>query len=184
MQQRSKVTKMVLVALFGVVAFLIENISFPIPTLPVFLKVDFSELPALVGAILFGPIAGIAVEFIKNAFHLMFTGGEIIGVSANFLAGSIFVTVTSVIYRKFQGWKGFIYGFTAATLMMATFMAIANFFVFLPLYFSVTSTVTKTAYIIKFITPFNLIKGMLISIAFVPFYLKLSPYLKRHTTIS
>ncbi|TCP69480.1 ECF transporter S component [Baia soyae] len=183
MQQKSKVTKMVLLALLGVISFLIENISFPIPTIPIFLKVDFSELPALVGAILFGPLAGIVIEFIKNAFHLMFAGGEIIGVIANFLAGSIFVSVISIIYRKFQGWKGFVYGFIAATLMMTLFMAMANFFVFLPLYAAITDPTAKTTFILNIITPFNLIKGILVSIVFVPFYLKIVPYLRSRSSI-
>lgn len=183
MQQKSKVTKMVYFALLGVLAFLIEYINFPLPALPVYLKVDFSELPALVGAILFGPIAGIAIEFIKNTFHLLFApGGEIVGVSANFLAGSIFVTLTAIIYRKIQGWKGFLYGFIAATLLMTLFMAVANYFIFLPLYG--ISGVAKSAAVFYGITPFNIIKGILISIAFVPFYLKLVPYLKHRTTIS
>lgn len=187
MQQRSKVTKMVLFSLMGVIAFLIESIRFPLPTFPAFLEVDFSEVPALITAIIFGPFAGILIELIKNILHLFIAGGNIVGIAANFIAGSIFISITATIYRRFPGWKGFALGFLSASIIMAIFMSIANYFVLLPLYAKLANFVVegqaKLNLVMYGIAPFNIIKGILISLVFIPFYLKIVPYLKNRYTV-
>ena len=40
------------------IAYLLMMLDFPFPGLPPFLKIDFSDVPALIAAIIFGPIAG------------------------------------------------------------------------------------------------------------------------------
>ena len=51
------------------IAYLLMMLDFPFPGLPPFLKIDFSDVPALIAAIIFGPVAGIIVEAIKNILH-------------------------------------------------------------------------------------------------------------------
>ena len=47
-------------------AFVLQYLEFPIPIMPFFIRFDFSDLPALIGAFAYGPLAGVIVEFIKN----------------------------------------------------------------------------------------------------------------------
>ena len=42
-------------AMLSAVAFILMFIEFPVPMLPSFVKMDFSDLPALLGAFALGP---------------------------------------------------------------------------------------------------------------------------------
>src|SRR5699024_528627 len=60
--------------------------------LPPYLKVDFSDVPALIAGLVFSPLAGILVVFLKNALYFVATGAtDPIGVAANFIAGTLYV---------------------------------------------------------------------------------------------
>ena len=51
-------------------AFVLQYLEFPIPIMPGFIKFDFSDLPALIGAFAYGPLAGVIVEFIQKPASL------------------------------------------------------------------------------------------------------------------
>ena len=56
----------VVTALLGALSSVIMLLSFSVPFMPSFIKLDFSELPALLAAYSYGPLAGVAVCAIKN----------------------------------------------------------------------------------------------------------------------
>lgn len=177
--------KLTMISLLSGFAFLIQYLNFPVPPFPAFLKVDFSELPALVAGLMFGPLAGVTVEFVKNLLHFAFTGSESgvpVGQMANFLAGSVFVLITVWTARKIPGTKGLIAGLGVATLVTAILMSIVNYWVILPAYaFLINWTVEgpeKTALVLYGIGPFNLMKGLIVALVFVPLYRRLKPRLK------
>ena len=59
-------------AMLSAVAFILMFIEFPIPMLiPSFVKMDFSDLPALLGAFALGPVYGVAISFMKNLLHIV-----------------------------------------------------------------------------------------------------------------
>ena len=60
-------------------------LEFSVPVVPSFLKYDFSDLPALIAAFGVGPLAGVAVELIKNLIHLPMTATGGVGELANFI---------------------------------------------------------------------------------------------------
>ena len=67
--------------------FILMLIKFPIPPFPAYLTVDFSDIPALIAALMFGPVAAILVELFKNIIDYFMTGSEAgipIGNMANF----------------------------------------------------------------------------------------------------
>ena len=68
-EQKNSVVQMVSVAMLSSIAYLLMMLDFPFPGLPPFLKIDFSDVPALIAAIIFSPIAGVIVEAIKNILH-------------------------------------------------------------------------------------------------------------------
>ncbi|HCB99724.1 MAG TPA: riboflavin transporter RibU, partial [Ruminococcaceae bacterium] len=55
---------MVLIGLFAAISIILYFLE--IPFFSAYLKIDFSDLPAALAAILFGPLAGILIELIKN----------------------------------------------------------------------------------------------------------------------
>ena len=65
---------MIIIAMLGSISFVLMQFNFPLPALPAFLKVDFSDIPALIGNHTMGPIAGIAVELFKNILDWFFSG--------------------------------------------------------------------------------------------------------------
>ena len=99
--QSSNLLKLIILALMGSISMVLMLLNFPLPILPQYLKVDFSEIPALIAAILFTPLAGVIVEGLKNTLYLIYTGAaDPVGVVANFAAGVLFVvpaamTITS-----------------------------------------------------------------------------------------
>lgn len=192
MQRSRSLTRLVTLSFLSAIAFIMQALNFPLPLFPQFLKIDFSEIPALIGGLLFGPMAGIGIEAMKNLLHFLFYGSDTgiipVGQISNFVAGSIFVTLTVIISRKVEKTKGLWLGLGAATLMMAVVMTIANWYVIFPAYsFLIDWTVTesqKWALVIMGVAPFNIVKGILIAIIFVPLYAKVKPHLDQRFGIS
>jgi riboflavin transporter FmnP len=181
------------VALLSAIAYLIMYLQFPLPLIPVFLQIDLSDIPALIAAIMYGPLAGVVVEAVKNIIHA-FVMGSVIGEAANFFAGSLFIVVSTYIYHKRKTLRSLIIGMGAGTLVMAGVMSVANYFIIFPLYayflgFSIEQAVqlAKAAnhsihdlisLIVLAILPFNIIKGIIISILALPIYARLRPRLR------
>ncbi|SMO63265.1 ECF transporter S component [Melghirimyces algeriensis] len=189
MTKKRSTKKLTMLSLLSGIAFFMQYLNFPLPPFPTFLKVDFSELPALVAGLMFSPLAGVSVEFLKNLLHFIFTGSESglpIGQMSNFLAGSTFVLITVWITRNISGTKGLIVGMGTATLTVAILMSIANYWVFLPAYaFLINWAVEgpeKTALVLYGIAPFNLVKGMIVALVFLPLYRRLKPRLQSRFT--
>ena len=60
-------------AMLSAVAFILMFLDFSVPFMPAFIKMDISELPALIGAFSMGPVCGIVVCLVKNLMHLLIT---------------------------------------------------------------------------------------------------------------
>lgn len=183
--QSSKLLKLIILALLGTISLVLLFINFPLPFLPPYLKIDFSEVPALIAALLFTPMAGIIVEAIKNLLYLIFTGaGDPIGVVANFVAGVLFVVPVSMLYHKFKGNKSLISGLVTGTVVMALGMSVLNYFVILPAYswfmgWETMSNTVKLSTVLVGVLPFNVVKGIILAVLFVPLYIKLKPWIEQ-----
>ena len=66
--------KLAMIGMFSAIAMILHLFDFPLPFAPGFYKLDFSELPILVGAFAFGPAAGVMMEFIKILLKLFIKG--------------------------------------------------------------------------------------------------------------
>ena len=76
--------------MLSAVAFVLTFIKFPLPFIPPYLTLDFSDVPTLLATFLLSPIAGIIVALIKNILNFLFNIGDPVGPVANFLAGVSF----------------------------------------------------------------------------------------------
>jgi len=122
--KKINVRKLVLTAILAAVSTVLMYLQFPMPfIIPAFIEMDFSELPALIAAFAYGPVAGVTVCFIKNLLHLFGTTTMGVGELSNFLLGSSFVFTAGFIYKMHRNRKGALIG----TLIGAATMAIISF---------------------------------------------------------
>lgn len=177
-KQRKRTKYFVTIGMLSSIGFLLHLLNFPIPPFPAFLKVDFSDMPALLAVITMGPVAGILVELFKNVLDWLFRGTETgvpVGHIANFTTGVLFIMPVYMVFNRFKSVKGLITGLIAGTLVMAVGMSFLNYAVFLPMYtyfLGMDQVVGDALYvmIIKGILPFNIIKGIIITIIMVLLY--------------
>lgn len=187
MQQRNKVNKMVVLAMLSSISYLLMMLDFPLPALfPVWLQIDFSEVPALIGAIVFGPVAGITVELIKNILHYVINGsmtGVPIGEFANFTAGVLYILPASYFFRKYRTFKGLTIGLVLGTVVMTAILSVLNYFVLLPAYAYFMNFSLPNEIIVTAIMPFNAVKGLLIMILFLVLFPKLKVWLNQRMNV-
>ena len=187
------IKSLTIIAMLAAISTVLMFLSFSIPLFPTFLKLDFSEVPALIAAFSLGPFAGVSVVFIKNLINLLFTSSGGIGEFANFLIGSFFVFSAGLVYQKFKTRKGAILSMTVGTVIMSIVGTVANYYILMPLYtlimpidsivnmFKSINPYANTMLKIMFMTiaPFNLLKGFIVSLITFLIYKKLSPIIKR-----
>ncbi|WP_079526860.1 ECF transporter S component [Halobacillus hunanensis] len=183
--QSSKLLKLIILSLFGSISMVLMLLNFPLPMLPQYLKVDFSEVPALVAAILFTPAAGIIVEGLKNTLYLIYTGAaDPVGVVANFLAGVLFIVPVALFYHKFKNVKSLVSGLVTGSVIMAIGMSVLNYFLFLPAYswfmgWETMSAQVKWVTVVGAVLPFNALKGVIVGVLFIPLFIKLKPWIEQ-----
>ena len=137
--QKRKITKtqyITRVAILAAVAFVLMYVELPLPIIPPWLKLDFSEIPVLLGAFALGPVAGIIIQGIKCLLFLLIRGSMSGGVGelANFLIGVAFVVIAAFIYKKKHNFKFAIIGTLIGILVAAVVAGILNYYVLIPFY--------------------------------------------------
>ena len=60
-------------AMLGAIAFVFMLLEFPVAPIPAasHLKMDLSDIPALFGAIVYGPVAGVIIELVKTLWSFL-----------------------------------------------------------------------------------------------------------------
>lgn len=173
-------------------AFVLQYLEFPIPIMPFFIRFDFSDLPALIGAFAYGPLAGVIVEFIKNLLHCTVTQSFTVGELSNFILGAVFTGTAGLIYKKNKTKKGAIIGAIVGSVIMGIISSSSNLFIVYPAYEKFTPiNEIMDAYskllpsvgklwqaLLIFNVPFTIVKGLISTLITVLIYKRLSPVLK------
>ena len=194
MSMYTKTHKIAVTAILSAVATVLMFISFPIPFLiPPFVKMDFSELPALLAAFSMGPVSGVMVCLVKNLINLLFTTTSGVGELCNFLLGVCFVIPAGWIYKVRRTRSGALLASGAGAVAMAVLSVPVNYFISYPFYttFMPLDTIIGMyqdllpsvdgllACLLIFNMPFTLLKGILdVALAFL-IYKPLSPLLHK-----
>jgi len=189
MKNSANVRKITVTAVLAAVATVLMFISFNIPVMPSFIKLDLSELPALIASLTLGPVSGIAVCFVKNLVNLLFstTGG--VGELSNFILGSAFVLPAGILFKKYKSRKSVLIGSTLGAALMAVIGLFSNFFIIYPIYtaflpmeaimgmYQALNPNVETLWqaLITFNLPFTFFKGMISTIIAFLIYKKLLP---------
>ena len=183
-------------AMLSAVAFSLMCIEFPIPMLiPAFIKMDFSDLPALLGAFALGPVYGVIISFMKNLLHIVIKGTSTacVGELSNFILGAIFSAVAGYLYKHHKSRKTAIIGAVAGAVAMGVLSVPSNYFVVYPAYVQfyhmpleailgmyqaiLPSADSLIKCLILFNLPFTLVKGLLDAVLCMLIYKPLSPIL-------
>jgi riboflavin transporter FmnP len=193
-QNRSKkisvhdLTTMAILSAIAAILFLPVFEIMVFPAVP-FYKLDFSNLPVLLGAFAMGPVQGVSILGLKALLGLLHTTSGGVGELADFIVGAAMVVPAGLIYRMRKTRTGALTGMLAGTVCAIGAAILANYFIMFPafgiteealvgmgskMFAGVTSTWTFVFYITAL---FNLIKFAAISVVGYLIYKPLSPIL-------
>lgn len=192
MNVQSKTRQITVTGMLSAIAFILMYLDFSVPLMPSFIKMDISELPALIGSFALGPVNGVIICLIKNLLHLMKTTTGGVGELSNFILGASFVFTAGLIYKKNNTKKGALTGSLLGALIMAVISVFTNYFIVYPIYTNfmpmeaiigayqaiLPSADSLLKCLIIFNMPFTFIKGMLSVLITFLIYKRLSPILK------
>lgn len=195
-KERIGVRGVVQIGMLSAIAIILMQFEVPVPFAPPFYKIDFSEIPVLIGCFVMGPLAGAIVELIKVILNVVISGTTTGGVGdiANFLIGCAMCVPAGMIYKKYHTRKSALAGMAVGTVFMTVIGCILNAYVLLPVYAkafempidalvamgtAVNHSITSlSTFVIFAVAPFNLLKGVLVSFIVFLIYKKISPIFK------
>jgi riboflavin transporter FmnP len=131
-EKRVNVRYLTVTAMLSAVAYILMFLDFSVPFMPAFIKMDLSELPALIGSFAMGPLCGVVVCLIKNVLHLFITTTGGVGELSNFILGVAFVLPAGLIYKHKKNRKSALIGSLAGAAFMGIFSIISNYFLVYP----------------------------------------------------
>ena len=166
--------KMVSVALLSATAFVFMTyVKFPVKYLG-FLEFEVSDVPAVIGGLAYGPLVGVAIVLLKNLLHLFITSTAGVGELANFLVMAAYVVPIAALRKR----NNKVIGFVAGTVGLIVVGVLVNTFITVPFYLKVfggemvynmvgatiPSIDSVWELVLIGITPFNLVKGIVVSL--------------------
>ena len=182
-------------ALLSAMAGVLMLFEIPLFFAPSFYKMDLSELPVLICTFYLGPVAGVVSELLKVALKLVLKGTStaFVGDFANFAVGCSFVLPASVLYHSRPSRRRAVLGLVLGTLVMTVFGSAFNAVYLLPKFAAlfgmpldvivgmgtkVNDAITSVSTLVLFaVVPFNLLKGVVVSLLTMLLYKRISPLL-------
>ena len=131
---KSNIAKMAIVGVLSAIAYLL--MEFSVPLMPVFIKMDLSDFPALIGSLAVGPAGGIIIALIKNLLHLTVTSTGGVGELSNFILNAVFILPAGLLYKKKKSKKSACGGAVLGAILMALVSVVSNYFVVYPVYYN------------------------------------------------
>ena len=178
------------ISILGALSAILFMIEVPVIA---FYKLDVSTLPALLGAFSMGPAAGLAILLIKDLFGLLHSGTMYVGELADFIMGAAFILPAALIYRHKKSRKTALLGVITGTVAMTIVGVLVNWLIMIPFYMtafgmpmesiigmaqSAMPFVDTEWELLMYVTaPFNLLKGIVLSLLTFLLYKRLSPLL-------
>lgn len=176
--------------LTAISVILMSTLKIPLPFLPPFLTLDISNVPIIILALTFGKrsvYAGILSVLAKDIIHLFVTNTGGVGELADFISSCSLIIPISAISSRKRNTSALITGLTIGTVLMTIAGTLSNKFILLPFYsriipideiFLISSKINplitdETSYILFGVIPFNIIKGIVVSVIAYVVYGKL-----------
>ena len=194
-KKRNHLNYIVKVALLSAIAFVLMYLEIPMGFIPPWLKLDFSDLPAILASFSLGPIAGVICEFVKVLLFTLVHGttSGFIGELGNLLMGIALVLPAGLIYKYRHTRKYALIAMITGIILMTITSGLTNYFLLIPFYEklmgleAIISACTAIipaadsvlAYCLIFAMPFTFLKALIDCAVIFFCYKKLSPLLHK-----
>lgn len=184
------------IAFLSTIAAILMQWGIKLPAIfPSFLEIDFSEMPALIAILTVHPLAGIVVVIVKNILKgiLFGTSTAYVGELANLLISIGYILPLTFMIKRGRDMKNVTIGILLGVGGLAIMGGVVNYLITIPLYakiFMPMETIIamgnaiipavkdKFTLILFSITPFNILKGIIVAIASIAFLKAIQPALK------
>ena len=184
--------RMTLIAILAAISIVLFLPPLQIPIV-LFYKLDFSNIPVLLGTFAMGPVTGVVILFLKSLCGLLFTTSLGVGELADFLMGLAMILPAGLIYRRSKSRASAMAGMAVGAVSATIAGVLLNVFLLIPFYGAAfhlpvediiamgqtiapgIDSVWKFVFIIT--APFNVLKWAAISIVGGLIYKPLSPIL-------
>ena len=197
-KKQNATLNMVRIAMLTAVSLVLAQFDIPIIG---YLKLDFSNVPVLLGAFAMGPLSGVAVLALKNLIDgLLLSQSLGIGQFADFTVVAGLILPAALIYRSNRTFRRAVIGMAVGSVVMAIDGALMNYFVLIPgycgeipfilpvvpsrdviinMFAKVVPSLDSIGKIVMWaVFPFNLVKAVAVSVLTALLYKRVSPILK------
>ena len=182
--------KLVLIAILAAMAIVLYMPALQIPIVA-FYKLDFSNFVILLGGFAMGPIEAMIILGLKTVISLLWSSTMGIGELADLIMGSALILPATIMYHRHKTRKTAVIGMAVGTLCMVVIAVAANKWIMLPFYMSafhmdiggiltfanVDGVDSELKLLLLVTAPFNLLKGVVLSVVTGLIYKPLSPIL-------
>ncbi|MCT3257992.1 ECF transporter S component [Lactiplantibacillus plantarum] len=189
--QHTTLHRLVGIALLGAIAYILMLLEFPILPVAPWMKIDFSDIPILIGFFLFGVGGAFVITIIKLLLHSAMMGFaiyDLIGSFASFLGTAVLILAFALVLRYYRGnpkWRMPV-AIVVATIGLVVIESLANLTFVLPFYLQVMGmklSMSLNTVVLVAVIPFNLIKGLLVGNVFWLVYQRLAKWLGNHNQL-
>lgn len=189
--QHTTLHRLVGIALLGAIAYILMLLEFPILPVAPWMKIDFSDIPILIGLFLFGVGGAFVITIIKLLLHSAMMGFaiyDLIGSFASFLGTAVLILAFALVLRYYRGnpkWR-MPMAIVVATIGLVVIESLANLTFVLPFYLQVMGmklSMSLNTVVLVAVIPFNLIKGLLVGNVFWLVYQRLAKWLGNHNQL-
>ncbi len=192
----SPARRVAIVGMFSAIAGVLMYFELPLWFAPSFYEMDFSEIPVMICGFSMGPVAGVAAEFCKVLIKLFLKGTStaFVGDLANFMVGCALILPATIVYYHKKNKKTAILGLVLGTLVMTVFGSAFNGMYLIPKFSqlfglpleaiigmgtAVNPAIKSVWTLVLFaVVPFNILKGVLVSVFTILLYKHISPIIK------
>ena len=183
------------IGVMGAIAAVLYALVPGIPIIPPIYKLDFSTAPVLISGFAMGPLPALCVLLIKDFVGMFHSSTMYVGELADFVTAAAMTLTCCAVYKRHRTLRGALVGMLLGVAVMGLSGAAANYFIMIPFYVKVmnmpmeaiVSLIAKTIpavdslpkLILLATVPFNLLKGVALSLVTFALYKRLSPILKK-----
>lgn len=178
------------IAILAAISTVLSMISIPVVA---FYKLDLSNLPVMLGAFSMGPVPGLLILAITNLLGLLRSTSGGVGQLADFIMGAAMILPAELIYRRSKSRRSAVIGMAVGTVTMIIVAVLVNWKIMIPFYMSafgmpMEAVISMATKVLPFVdtewklllcvtAPFNLLKGVILSLLTFLLYKRLSPLL-------
>ena len=133
---RRSVSYIAKISILSAMAVVLLYIEFPLFPAVEHLKLNVSDVPALLATFIFGPISGTIVNAVKIGICLLLRGTStgFVGDLSNLISGTLYVVTAGLVYKFNKSKIGAILSLAISSVVFCGVMWICNQFMLLPFF--------------------------------------------------